>query len=329
MAQRGETGIRHYFRDLYDEIYLGVQQKIFAYQLLMGAFEDYLANEFSESAFTNSLTRIKVPLHNIATCLCEKTTAKLIDTPISHLKLFVNAGLITPQANGTYFKKDVDALIVKAKDLIPLKEVTELLDIGKSQVLQLVDSGLLKCVIHPDDTLRDWLFDRKELQAFISKIKDCVTTPNKLPTSLKTSTFKALTFNGDCISTVIENIIINKLVAIYIEDPNNQLSLQQFHPCFDISFQPYEYVSPKQASEILGVNINAIYDFIKRGFLIGEKKQVGRTSRRVMLIQQSSINYFKKYYFLTRDISKSKKQNYQLKSGPRKDGGSVNLYIKN
>ncbi|WP_418135120.1 TniQ family protein [Psychromonas sp. GE-S-Ul-11] len=60
MAQRGETGIRHYFRDLYDEIYSGAQQEIFAYQFLMGAFESYLENEFSESAFTNSLTRIKM-----------------------------------------------------------------------------------------------------------------------------------------------------------------------------------------------------------------------------------------------------------------------------
>jgi hypothetical protein len=329
MAQKGETGIRHYFRDLYDEIYSGVQQEVFAYQFLMRAFESYLENEFSESAFTNSLTRIDTPLHTSATCLCEKSATKLIDIPVSHLKLFVNAGLITQQDNGTYLKKDVDALIVKAKDFITLKETIELLDIGKSQVVQLVDSGLLKCVIHPDDELRDWLFNKDELQAFISKIKDCVTTPNKLPTSLKTSTFKALTFNGDCISTVIENVILNKLVVIYIEDPNNQLSLQQFHPCFDNTFQPDAYLSPKQASIELGVNINAVYDFAKRGFLIIEKQQVGRTARPVKLIPKYSIDSFKNNYVLSKQLKPEDKHKFELISGPTVNGGLVNLYVRN
>lgn len=328
MAQRGETGIRHYFRDLYDEIYSGVQQEVFAYQFLMRAFERYLESEFSESAFTNSLTRIETPLHTHATCLCEKTAAKLIDTPISHLKLFVNAGLLTQQNNGTYLKKDVDALIVKTKDFITLKGTIELLEIGKFQILQLVDSGLLKCVIHPNDELRDWLFDKKELQAFISQIKSCVTTPNTLLASLKSSTFKALTFNGACITTVIENILSRKTAVIYIEDPTNQLSLQQFHPCFDNTLQPDAYLSPKQASVILGVNINAIYDFAKRGFLIIEKQQVGRTARPVKLIPQHNIDSFKNNYVLSKYIKCEDKHKFDLISGPTVNGGLVNLYVR-
>lgn len=328
MAQRGESGIRHYFRDLYDEIYLGAQQDISAYKFLMSAFEEYLENVFSESAFTNSLTRIETPLHNSATCICEKSAAKLIGIPVSHLKLFINAGLLTPQNNGTYLKKDIDEFIVKAKGFITLKETIELLDIGKSQVLQLVDSGLLKCVIHPDDQLRDWLFDTKELQALISKIKDCATVSNKLPTSLKSSTFKALTFNGTCISTVIKNILSNKTAMIYIEDPNNLLSLQQFHPCFDNSLQPEQYISPKQASEILGVNINAIYDFAKRGFLTIEKQQVGRTARPVKLIPQHNIDSFKNNYVLSKQLKPEDKHKFELISGPTVNGGLVNLYVR-
>ncbi len=328
MAQRGETGIRHYFRDLYDEIYSGSLKGIFAYQFLMSAFEDYLENEFSESAFTNSLTRIEAPLHNSATCICEKSAAQLLNVPVSHLKLFVNAGLLTLQDNGTFLKKDIVEFIVKAKDFITLTETTELLEIGKSQVVQLVDSGLLKYVIHPNDELRDWLFDKKELQAFTSKIKDCITTPHKLPTSFKSSTFKALTFNGDCISTVIENIVINKTAVIYTENPNNPFSLQQFHPCFDNTVQPDEYVSPKQASEAIGVNINAIYDFAKRGFLTIEKQQVSRTARPVQLIPQYSIDSFKSNYVLSKHINSIDKPNYQIISGPNIDNGIVNLYMK-
>ncbi|WP_160063693.1 TniQ family protein [Psychromonas sp. L1A2] len=328
MAQRGETGIRHYFRDLYDEIYSGSLKGIFAYQFLMSAFEDYLENEFSESAFTNSLTRIEAPLHNSATCICEKSAAQLLNIPVSHLKLFVNAGLVTLQDNGTFLKKDIVEFIVKAKDFITLTETTELLEIGKSQVVQLVDSGLLKYVIHPNDELRDWLFDKKELQAFTSKIKDCITTPHKLPTSFKSSTFKALTFNGDCISTVIENIVINKTAVIYTENPNNPLSLQQFHPCFDVSLQPNKYVSPKQASKILGVNINAIYDFAKRGFLIIEKQQVGRTARPVKLIPKYSIDSFKNNYVLNKHFKSEDKHKFELISGPAINGGLVNLYVR-
>ncbi|MEI6897635.1 MAG: TniQ family protein [Psychromonas sp.] len=328
MSQRGESGVRHYFRDLYDEIYLGAQQNISAYQFLMSAFEGYLENEFSESAFTNSLTRIETPLHNSATYICEKSAAKLIGIPVSHLKLFINAGLLTPKDNGTFLKKDIDEFIVTEKGFITLKETIELLDIGKSQVLQLVNSGLLKCVIHPDDQLRDWLFDTKELQTFISNIKDCTTDLKTLPAYLKLSTFKALTFNGACISTVIESILSNQTAVIYIEVPNNTFSLLQFHPCFDISFQPDKYVSPKQASEAIGVNINAIYDFVKRGFLIIKKQQVGRTARPVKLIPQHSIDSFKNNYVLNKQINLIDKPNYQIISGPSIDDGIVNLYIK-
>lgn len=329
MAQRGETGIRHYFRDLYDEIYSGAQQGIFAYQFLMCVFENYLENEFSESAFTNSLTRIETPLYNSATILFEKSSAKLLDTPVSHLKLFVNAGLLTPQKNGTFLKTDIDDFILKAKDFITLKETIALLDVGKFQILQLVDSDLLKCVIHPDDELRDWLFDKKELQIFISKIKGCTTTSNALPESLKPSTFKALTFNGACISNVIKNILSNKTAVIYVENESNLFSIQQFQPCFDNTFQPDEYLSPKQASETLGVNINAIYDFAKRGFLIIEKQQVGRTARPVKLIPKHSIESFKNKYVLNKQFKCKDKYRYQLISGPGINGGVVNLYVRN
>jgi hypothetical protein len=328
MSQRGETGIRHYFRDLYDELYSGAQQGIFAYQFLMSAFEEYLENEFSESSFTNSLTRIETPLHSSAKCICDQSAAKLIDIPVSHLKLFVNAGLLTLQDNGTYFKKDIDEFIIRAKNFITLKETMGLLGIGKSQVLQLVDSRLLQCVIHPDNKLRDWLFDKKELQALISKIKACATTPNT-HTSLKPSTFKALTFHGVCISTVIENILFNKTAMIYIEEPNNLLSLQQFHPCFDNTFQPDAYISPKQASKTIGVNINAIYDFIKRGFLIIEKQQVGRTTRPVKLIPQRSIESFKNNYVLSKHFKSEDKHKFELISGPTVNLGLVNLYVPN
>ena len=329
MAQRGTTGIRHYFRDLYDEIYSGIKQKVPAYQFLMEAFEYYLQYEFSESAFINSFTRIKAPLHISAAWLSESSTAKLLGIPVSHLKLFVNAGLLKQYKNGTLLKKDIDEFALKAKDHITLKEVTHLLDIGKCQVLQLVEAGLLKSIIQPDDKLRDWLFDMQAVQELVILLKSKTTDQKALSTSLKSSTFKALTFKGFCISTVIKNILNDKIAMVYFENLNNLFSLQQFHPYLDLSFQPNEYVSPKQVSENLEVNINAIYDFVKRGFLLGSKKQVGRTSRKVMLIHQSSINNFKDHYYLKSNINKSEKQNYRLVSGPKEGGGLVNLYVKN
>jgi len=328
MSQRGETGIRHYFRDLYDEIYLGVKRDIFAYRLLMDAFEDYLENEFSQSSFTNKLTRIEAPLHMNATYICEKSAAKLIDTPVSHLKIYVSAGLLTQQKNRGFLKTTVDTFITKSKAFVTLKEATNLLVIGKHQVLQLVNAGLLNFIIRPDSKFRDWLFDKKDLQALISKIKLRVTNSKALSSTLKTSSFKALTFNGNCISKIIESILSNKTTVIYIEDPTNLLSLQQFHPCFDSTFQAKGYVSPLQASKELGVNINAIYDFVKRGFLTIEKQQVSRTSRPVKLIPQHSIDYFNKTYTLRKNLNKRELKNYILISGPKSNGGIVNLYAK-
>jgi len=328
MSQRGETGIRHYFRDLYDEIYSGVQRNILAYRLLMDAFEDYLENEFSQSTFTNKLTRIEAPLHMSATYICEKSAAKLINTPVSHLKIYVSAGLLTQQGNGDFLKTDVDTFIIKSKNFITFKEVVTSLEIGKYQVLQLVNKGTLDCIIRPDKEFRDWLFDKKDLQALISKMKVCVTNSEALSSSLKPSTFKALTFDGCCISEIIECILSKKTTVIYIKDPANLFSLQQFHPCFDNHFQPDDFISPLQASKELGVNINAIYDFVKRGFLTIEKKQVSRTSRPVKLIPQHNVDSFKNQYVLSKQLSRNIKQNYELISGPSINGGVVNLYIK-
>lgn len=127
---------------------------------------------------------------------------------------------------------------------------------------------------------------------------------------------------------MIKNILSNKTAVVYIEDPNNLLSLQQFHPCFDISFQPDEYVSPKQASKMLGVNINAIYDFAKRGFLPMEKLLVSRTARPIKLISKNHLEYFKKNYVLSKGINKNELANFQIISGPSVNNGIINLYIR-
>lgn len=329
MAQRGTTGIRHYFRDLYDEIYSGIKQKVPAYQFLMEAFEYYLQYEFSESAFINNFTRIEAPLHISATWLSEISAAKLLDIPVSHLKVLINAGFLKQYKNGAFLKEDIDEFALKEKNYITLKEVTHLLDVSKYQVLQLVEADLLEFVIRPNNKLRDWLFNMQAVQELITQLKSKATDQKAISTSLEPSTFKALTFKGVCISTVIKKILTDKIAMEYVENLNNLFSLQQFHPYLDLSFQPNEYVSPKQVSENLEVNINAIYDFVKRGFLLGSKKQVGRTSRKVMLIHQSSINYFKEHYYLKSNINKSEKQNYRLVSGPKKGDGLVNLYVKN
>ena len=56
----------------------------------------------------------------------------------------------------------------------------------------------------------------------------------------------------------------------------------------------------QQTSKELGVNINAIYDFAKRGFLPIKKLQTGRTARPIKLISRSRIEQFKNNYVLSK-----------------------------
>ena len=61
--------------------------------------------------------------------------------------------------------------------------------------------------------------------------------------------------------------------------PNKKqlLSLEQFTPYYDANDEPLaDFLSPTEATIELGVNINAIYDFIKLGYLECEKQQVKR-----------------------------------------------------
>jgi len=328
LSKRGDNGIRHCYSDLYDEIYLGSQQKTPAYQQLLAAFNHYLENEFSSSSFTNSITRLTTPLYTSSQLICEKSASKILKVPITHLDIYVRLGLLIQQPNGNYFKKDIQDLSDKIKSFITLVQTSKLLEISKGQVLQLVRAELLSCVARPSIECRDWIFDKENIQNFITKIKRLAVQEHSLNSSTHPTTFKVMTFRSKNLVALLNDILSGETAVTFIENPSNLLNLQQFHPCFDGSDQPDDYLSPQQASEELDVNINAIYDFAQRNFLSIKKLQTGRSARPIKLISRSSIEQFKNNYVLSKHINKINRAHLKLISGPNINGGIVNLYIR-
>jgi hypothetical protein len=328
LSKRGDNGIRHCYSDLYDEIYLGKQQKIPAYQHLFSAFNNYLENEFSSSAFNNHITRLTAPLHTSSQLISEQSASKILKVPVTHLSIYVRLGLLIQQPSGNYFQKDIQDLPKKIKNFMTLDQTSKLLNISKGQVLQLVRAELIGCATRASIEYRDWIFEKENIQKFITKVKQLAVDEHSLNSSTHPTTFKLMTFRSENIVDMLNDILSGKTAVTFVENYSNPLSLQQFHPCFNDSDQPDGYLSPQQASEELGVNINAIYDFAKRDFLPIKKLQTGRTARPIKLISRSSIEQFKNIYVLSKHINKINRSHFKLISGPSINGGVVNLYIR-
>lgn len=175
----------------------------------------------------------------------------------------------------------------------------------------------------PSSVNRDWLIEKHQLFDLIANLKEkaCDIKPNTT-TSQKRYALAGVSF-GD-----LTTKMLNGEISYYFEQNDKQpLSLKQFVPVFNSNdVTDNEYISPKEATVRLGVNINAIYDFIKLGYLESEKRQVNRTPRPVKMIPTRSIKSFKHHYLLTREIRDIKTTDIVEVSGPEIDGCCVKVY---
>ncbi|MBL4941600.1 MAG: hypothetical protein JKY81_08045 [Colwellia sp.] len=75
------------------------------------------------------------------------------------------------------------------------------------------------------------------------------------------------------------------------------------------------------------MNVNAIYDFIKLGYLECKKQEVKRTARAVKMIPKASVGKFKSRYLLYNQLSLPKANDARL-AAPNVDGCCVSLFSK-
>tara|TARA_R110002050_G_scaffold120067_8_gene237982 strand:- start:2283 stop:4052 length:1770 start_codon:yes stop_codon:yes gene_type:complete len=329
MSDKRLTGVRKCFRDLYDDIYSYENSRSGAYKLLKSGFEEYLSDHFSSGMLMSSLSQIDFKVRDKSTYVSETQVTELLCCHLGKVKVYVREGLLSyshvlPNGTNLFFRSDVIKLKSRLTNYCSIDECAELLGISVYLARQLLRADIVQPLLEPNAENRDWLVEKSQIEELIGKLKSSADLSiKKSNTAQKRFTFVKIGFGR-----LIQSMLAGDISFGYKPNKKRPLSLEQFTPYFDANDEPItDFLSPTEATIELGVNINAIYDFIKLGYLECEKQQVKRTARPIKMITQKSIENFKSKYRLSRQL-KTSSYNLQLVSGPRIDGCCVNLYCK-
>ncbi|WP_334019014.1 TniQ family protein [Alteromonas sp. S015] len=328
LSKRGKSGLRHYYRDIYDALYAPSIVSDCVKQLIRPVFEQYLTNAYPYPIMSSAIRLGDGVLHNSNT-VNEKQACNILKCPPTRLKLYVRVGLLHPIAqfpndNSWYHRIDVDRLGLTLDNAVSLTGCAQALCISNHQTRKLLTAELLPALIKPTRENRDWLIEKSEIQQLVGSLKARSTVAR----DPDLHGFKRQTFRGMDIVASIKAILSGTLNCKMVADPSQPLSLHQFVPIPSLAEHEKDFVSPKEASELVGANINAIYDWMKRGFISYQKRKVERTARPVKLISKSSLAQFKRKFRVGTPISATNRQSYTQVSGPNIDGACVKLYSR-
>jgi len=331
MSDKRLTGIRKCFRDLYDDIYSPENSSSNAYELLKSGFEEYLREHFSTGMLMSSMSLIDPLTKNQSTFISETQVAKLLCCHSGKIKVYIREKLLSYShklPNGTHLFLRADAMKLKErlKGCCSIDECAELLGISVYLTRQLLRDNIIQPLIQPSNENRDWLIEKSQIEKLVKQLKSLSDHTIKESSAAQ----KRFTFVKVGFGRLLQLMLNGDISYGYTSNKKQTLSLDQFTPAFNAEDKPCaDFMTPTEATAILGVNINAIYDFIKFGYLECEKLQVKRTARPIKMIPKASIDKFTLLYLLSRQAKKLKGTGIKLISGPKIDGCCVNLYTQN
>jgi len=330
MSDMRLTGIRKCFRDLYDDIYNSENSRSGAYKLLKSGFEEYLSDHFSNGMLMSSLSQVDYEVRDKSTYVSETQVAELLCCHLGKVKIYVREKLLSYShvlSNDThlFLRSDVIKLKSRLTNCCSIDECAELLGISVYHTRQLLRAGIILSLLKPNAENRDWLVEKPQIEKLVKQLQSSADLSiNKSNTAQKRFTFVRVGFGR-----LTQSMLNGDINFGYTSNKKRPLSLEQFTPYFDANDKPLaDFLSPTEATKALGVNINAVYDFIKLGYLEFDKQQVKRTARPIKMIPKASIDKFKSRYLLTRQAKMLKGNNLELMSGPKIDGCCVNLYTQ-
>lgn len=328
MSEHRITGLRKCFRDLYDNIFCNEHAGSNAYDLLRKGFNTYVSEFYSGGSLHRSITRLDEDTLNNSSTVCEVELSKIFDCHPSKIKVYLREGLLNAthtlkNGKAMYSRSEAQELKIRLTKCLSIGECAELLEISVYQIRQLLRKNVIQAILKPSSVNRDWLVEQNQIELLISRLSEgCSKIDPKTTNAHKRFAFAKVDF-----SCLIERML-NGTVDYYFK-PNDAtpFSLGQFVPFFQSSDMPnQDFITPREATIRLGVNLNAIYDFIKLGYLYSEKRYVNRTPRPVKMIPASSIQNFKRRYLLTKELRDMPVKNVTAVSGPEIDGCCVKIY---
>ncbi len=330
MCTKRLTGVRRCYRDLYDDLYAESNLQSRGYAFLRNSFEKYIKHHFSSGALIDSFKLIGASTIKNSNFLNEKQTCELLSVPKSKLTVYIRERLLIPHKqlkNNTclFMRSDVNKLFCRLKNCLSLSNASSLLGITNYLLKDLISLMIITPLLTPSVTNRDWLIEKCQIEGLVSKLKSKAKRQIKRANNRYQT--KHLRFRGINLSSQITQMLSGDTDFNYCCLSSVPFSLEQFIPIVILNDDlDSQFLTPQQACKHLGINKNVIYDFLKRGFIKGEKLNVSRTPRPVLHITIESIDKFQQQYYLRHQLKQLKEKKYELVSGTKLDGGLVNLY---
>ncbi|WP_233078864.1 hypothetical protein, partial [Rheinheimera soli] len=285
---------------------------------------------FSFGILSDAFTRLSKQTISTAQYMNESQVIRLLHCPPSKLKLLLREKLLLPNKrlnNGKqlFLRIDVECLNNRLTRCLSLDDSANLLDISSYKTRQLLRAGLITSILQPEGNNRDWLIEKLHIENFISRLKKGASRSVHYAEHNRIT--NKISFLKHNFIETIRDMLNGKMTYSFAENKSKPFSIEQFVPMALGDDQKIEgYLSPCEASGVLGVNINAIYDFIKRGYLDVEMKSVQRTTRPIKMIPTASIQQFKYRFILSGSRGKTSHLHSKI-SGPKLDGCCVNVYL--
>lgn len=321
------NGVRAAYRDIYDELYAGPYRSSYAYFCLRCAFETFISRPDSATPLWNP--NLKLLSDKCIQKMSCKQSMQLLGLRERGLERLINLNLLgdafsTVSGVRLLNKSDVLRFASEQHHFINLSELCNLLEINRATAVQLVTRGAFPCIARPDSAHRDWLFDSREISNLIELLKKKSNKLIKHGCGASQNPMRRFHFRGKTTAEIINEMLCGKLEFTYHPNDHNPLSLTQFSPVANDEPELYQfnYLTPRQVALMLGININAVYDLVKRGYLNRQMVKIPRHTRRVCLISIDSVNDFQSKYL----IKPQKRRTLICVSGPQIDGALLNIY---
>ncbi|WP_299734234.1 TniQ family protein [uncultured Endozoicomonas sp.] len=332
MSSKGSSGIMKCFRDLYTLIKKAPEAPW--KKILSNEFDNYIINNWKDRIMSNT-EKIYIDTENL-NYQTKIQSANYLDCTLAMIDTYEDNLLIskTTTKNGSALYKTEELRILKKnlKEKLTFSETCSLLEIKRKTLKDLVEAGLIKAIITRSKNTRDYLFVKNDIEKLIKKLNRNSKKNIEFPQDYSyEKVIKNYYFTGLTLCDTISSMMNGKIKYKFINNKKQPLSIKQALPIMPERFSnKTNAYKPRELARVLNVNINAIYLWMKKGYIDFDMCQLTGNKRPVKLINKRSLKSFLKKYYTQRaagTLYESKNTGYMtLVSGGKIDGGSVNLY---
>ncbi|MFL6333051.1 MAG: hypothetical protein ACJ754_06865 [Pyrinomonadaceae bacterium] len=309
-----ETGVMRDFGDFHRAMHTALTSEAFDFMRI--TYGEYLNSEWNRGSLRNKSLRLLALERGEKRLLTRNEVTQFSGLSEDWIEKLQTEGKLKPtvinlpKVKLTLFERtEVESAKRYVEQLLPLREVVKLLNIGRVKVVDLVKEGCLAPAHGPDvDGFKFWMFEKSAVDNLNKRIEERIieiSGPTWDLISLRTAIHVA-GYSKLGIGSFIKAILDGEI------HPCGKRAKQGLDRFLFSRGHVDEYVRrlrqnlignailPKEAAEIIGVKEEGVYVFIKHKLLAAHRSFNGRT--QTLLTTYEDIDLFKSTYLIAAHV---------------------------